>query len=172
VALEIVGALAPPKLTYRTVAPKSEKPPSLLSGSSLAKRRGHIPHWDVPRAFDSPGRAIAELGLDAYKRAVAEYYGNIRELGVQHAQKAHGRWVVRQCVRNFETMLRRFERHNGERGTVQGALLDPLDLYRNSFMMVDIAHVLKRWQVREDLREACERLLRMKLESLWGVAPK
>ena len=170
-ALEIQGAVAPPKLTYRTVAVKSKNP--LLTGfSSLAKRRGHIPHWDVPRAFDSPGRAIAELGLDNYKAAVAEYYGNIRELGYAQAQRAHGRWVVRQCVRNFETMLRRFERHNGERGTVQGALLDPLDLYRNSFMLVDIAHVLKRWQVREDLRDACERLLRMKLETLWGVATK
>jgi hypothetical protein len=168
--LEIQGAVEAPKLTYRTVAVAKKNP--LATGSSLAKRRGHIPHWDVPRAFAEPSQAMAELGVEAYKRAVAEYYAGVRELGVEQAQRAHGRWVVRQCVRNFETMLRRFERHNGERGTVQGALLDPLDLYRNSFMMVDIAHILKRWQVREDLRKACERLLRMKLETLWGVAPK
>jgi hypothetical protein len=166
--LSIQGAIAPPKLTYRMVAVAKKNP--LATGSSLAKRRGHIPHWDVPRAFEHPHIAIAELGVEAYKAAVAEYYGNIRDLGVQHAQKLHGRWVVRQCVRNFETILRHFRRYNGERGTKQGMLIDPLELYRSGTMMVDIAHVLKRWQVREDLREACERLLRMKLESLWGVA--
>jgi hypothetical protein len=157
-----------------TAAKKEFAPKALGQPSALTPKGWREPlHWTVPPAFEKPGWAMAELGIPAYKEAVHAYYAGVREIGVDRAQKAYSRWVVRHCVSYFETLVRKFQRfndrHNSEHASKQGMLITPLDYYRSSQVFFDVQTTLRKFQVRSDLRAPMERLLRQKLESLWDL---
>ena len=150
------------------VAPK-QRLAGFIAAGLFTRKRGVIQHWTVPPAFEAPGRALSELGVEAYKQAVADYYAQVREMGVEQAKRAYSRWVARKLVSSFETEVRKFRRHNGERGTVQGMLIDPLELYKSARLMVDVEYIIRRWQVAPEHQEGARRLLVAKLEYVWGL---
>lgn len=171
-SLTIEGPVsAPREIRY---VPRSEKvapPRAAQAAPSLALRGWRAPlHWVVPPAFENPRQALIELGVEAYKDAVREYYSAIREAGVERAQRTHSKWVVRLCVRAFETNLRRLERQRARYvGDSQPDFITPREMYESSRLTVDLAYWLKRYQVPENLREATERIIRSRLRSVWGL---
>lgn len=133
-----------------------------------------VPHWNVPPAFSDPGKALAELGVTAYKEAVKQYYEQLTQTGVERAQRTHSKWAVRQVLRAFETHIRGFRRQDvGARGGIftvaSDELVQPEQLWANGRLVADLQGIIRQYQVREDLREAAVRLVRAKLRRLWGL---
>jgi len=130
-------------------------------------RLGHIPHWDVPPCFPDARKALEELGVEPYKQAVADYYKAIQEFGVDREQHAHKSWAVRKVVSAFETHVRGYR---GGRFIAHGPdLVAPSELMRDGLLMKDLDYIIKRYQVREDLRPLAVRMVRMRLRKIWGV---
>jgi hypothetical protein len=178
-ALQILGEVETPKLIFREA--RKRVPASDGARSSrphLAPQaywRG-VPHWNVPPAFEDAAKAYSELGEEAYIAAVNEYYGNIRELGVERSQRTHAKWVVRSVLRTFETHIRGY-RHQavGRRGgalfhTASDELIHPQTLWESGQLVADLNGIIARYQVRSDLREVTVRLVRAKLTALWGLS--
>ena len=172
------------KKVYTSVSRKSDASASGLASLAPrlgwrfgATRRGTIEHWDVPPPFGDRRQALMELGPAAYAEACKEYYEEIGKFSLERAKRTHARWVVRRCLREFETQMRKFQRHWERRGhdfnpaDNRGQLFTPEELYESSRMLVDIPLVLRRWQVAPELREATERVLRARLRTLWELKP-
>jgi len=170
------------KKVYTSVSRKSDASASGLASLAPrlgwrfgATRRGIIEHWDVPPPFGDRKLALMELGPVEYERACKEYYEEIGKFSLERARRGYARWVVRRCLREFETQMRRFQRHWERQGydfnmaANRGQLITPEEFYESSRMLVDIPWVLKRWQVAPELREATERVLRARLKTLWEL---
>lgn len=131
--------------------------------SHLRGRRTEL-HWSVPPAFENPGKALQELGLELYKEACREYYAAIGDWRVENAQRLHSRWVVKRVLREFESHCRAFRRRRQD-----GVIVGPEELFRDGRLMVDLEHIIRRYQVREDLVEVTRRLTRLTIAKLWQI---
>lgn len=177
-ALQISGDAPTTKFIFRTVATpaaaKGQQRRSAAPSLALAGWRS-VPHWNVPPAFEHPRVALMELGVEAYKEAVKLYYAGITEQGVERAQRTYSKWVVRQVLYAFESHIRGYRRQDvGRKGgalfhTASDELIHPQTLWDSGQLMGDLRGIIARYQVRGNLREATERLVKSKLKLLWGL---
>lgn len=184
--LEIQGQAEAPKLIVRDLRTKNVNPAS--AGASLAtpsglrqgygfgaNRRGIIAHWDVPRPFANAGLALSELGLERYSEAVKEYYQSVSAQSVEMAKYAYARWVVRRMARDFETQLRKFQRHpqykNGwyQPSKRAGETITPEEFFDSWRWLVDFDYVVKCYQVKPELQPLVKSALVAKLRREWEL---
>ena len=178
-------------LSARRQAEQKAKSLQVALRDSLLKGWRAPLHWTVPQAFDNPGRMYEELGHEEFLRQVTEYYGIIRDLRVERAQRAHTKWAIRQILRTFETHIRGFKGQHvgqssqyGRRGAIfyrasgqeqlpSGRYRDiitmPDELAANGRLVADLEAYLRAYGVSGRELGAASRLVKAKLEGQWGV---
>jgi len=167
---------------------QAKKLQSALRTGFLANWRRPL-HWTEPPLFDNPGRMYEQLGHEEFTRQVTEYYEAIRRLHCQRASKEHTRWAIKQILRMFETQVRGFRGQEvSAKGKIfgkssgqekwgrsrspkyQDILVLPETLAEHGrFSQEELEGYLRAYAIPMEEQRAVARLIRLKLEALWGV---